>query len=101
MEPNDDQVINIGPDHGVGFVIQEIWLAVADCGDGDEGIPAISLPNGMMMPLVAADPKRLTWLRQTVRSLVRLSGKPIRIVRMQSRELVETFHPDGRRESAG
>src|SRR5258708_14749537 len=43
---------------GLGFRITEIHAFVVAHDDGDEALPAFSLPNGMILPLVAADSNR-------------------------------------------
>jgi hypothetical protein len=85
---------------GVGFRVREIWLALAVHEDGDEGVVAVLAPTGWA-PLVAADPKRLEFVREAAKELAKERGKPIRIVRLSQRSDVEVFHPDGRHENLG
>jgi hypothetical protein len=90
------QPIIVGPNEGLGFVVREIWVGLAVHDDGDEAVPAVMVegPVGpMMMPLVAADPKRLeTFLRPAAAHLAGApGGKPIRIVKFTAREDIETL----------
>jgi hypothetical protein len=90
--------ILIGPDRGTGFKIAHVWAALVVHDDTDEAVPAVQAPNGAWVPLIAADPARLDWLLSQAREIARKSGHSVRIVKFTSREPVETFHPDGRRE---
>ncbi len=85
--------IVVGPQTGLGFRVEQVWVALMIHADGDEAVPAMMAPNGMMMPLVAADPKRLGWLRETAAYLAKSSGKPIRIVCFRIREDLELIEP--------
>lgn len=81
--------------HGVGFVIRDVYVFVAVHADGDEGVPAVDL-GGTMMPLIAADPVRLEELRPLAARIARLSGKPLKLVRFTTREEIETIDPPPR-----
>jgi hypothetical protein len=83
--------IVVGEDRGLGFTVQEVWVALVRHGDGDEAVPGVMMPNGMWAPLVAADPKRLEWIREQARIISRESGKAVRIVRFSTREDLETI----------
>lgn len=86
---------------GLGFRIDEIWAFVAVHGDTDEGIIGAMMPNGQWIPFIAADQTRLEQLIPIARQQARENNIAVRLVKFSSRELVETFHPDGRRERAG
>ncbi len=86
--------INIGPNHGVGFIVREVWVALAVMGDGDEAVPAVvNERTGMMQPLIAADPKRLYWIQEQAKRLSQVGRVPIRIVKFSTREEVAIYSP--------
>jgi hypothetical protein len=41
------------------FKIKEVWAFVVKGDDGEEGIPAIQGPGGMLMPMIASDKSRI------------------------------------------
>lgn len=78
-------------------VIKDVWVILAiDHKTGrDEGIPAV-IHDGMFLPLVAADPDRISWLRETARKNVASAakdGKRLVLSRFSVREDLETFEP--------
>lgn len=87
-----------GPKTGAGRRIDRIWAVAVTLDDGDESIPVVYGPDGQPMPLIASDEARLAIIIQRARRWARASGKPVRLVKFQGVELVETIHPDGRRE---
>jgi hypothetical protein len=97
--------IRVGRDVGTGHEIVEVRMAVVVHGDGDEAVPAVALPNEnggrLWYPLIASDETRFDWVLQQARKVAKLGGKPVRILRFSTREPLETFYPDGRREQSG
>lgn len=91
--PAAREYVVAGPDYGVGFRIREMYAYLLVADDGDEAIPAITLPNGTVLPLIAADPTRLAEMRPHAEAIARATGKPIRLVRFTRREEVETINP--------
>lgn len=72
--------------------IDSVWAAVAiDTAEQIEGLCAICI-NGQWMPLIAADEARLDFVRREAKRLARESGKTIRLIRLSSREIIETFN---------
>lgn len=82
--------IIIGPMEGSGFVIRDIWAAVVVHSDSDEAIPGVMV-GGVMCPLIAADPKRLEWLKEQARIVSRDGRVTIRIVKFTTREDLEVI----------
>lgn len=72
-------------------MIRAVWAAVVIHSDGDEAVPGVMNQSGMWFPLIAADPKRLEWIRERARELSRESGKAIRIVKFTTREDLEVI----------
>lgn len=83
--------IIVGPQVGNGFVIKELWAVVVMHGDGDEAVPAVLGPSGTWLPLIAADPKRLIWLRDQAGKLANATSRPLKLVRFDTRTDLETF----------
>jgi hypothetical protein len=65
-----------------------IWAFLSvDEEDGNEGVCAAPL-NGSLMPLIAADEKRLASLWPVAEEIARLTGRVIRLVKFHNREVV-------------
>lgn len=75
---------------GLGFRIQTLWAFVAVHEDGDEGLVA-GMIGGQWMPLIAADEARLADLRPLAEKIVAATGKPVRLVRFDTRTEVDTI----------
>lgn len=78
---------------GLGFRVQKIWAALVIHGDGDEAVPGIMAPNGQWIPLVAADPERLAWLKETAGTIAKAAGKRIVVAEFSVRTDVLTVEP--------
>lgn len=78
---------------GLGFVITEVYAYLAVHDDGDEAVAGATMPDGTLMPLIAADPARLEALRPYAEAVARLAGKRIRLVRFTTRTDIETIEP--------
>lgn len=74
---------------------QMFAFIVADKDEDDEGIPAITLPNGMWAPLVGADEDRMISLRGQAQAIAAKMGKPVTLARFITREDEEVIYPDG------
>jgi hypothetical protein len=59
---------------------------------GMEGVPAFA-GHGFMLPLVAADTKRLEQLRPIAQRMARETGKAITLCRFEVRTELEVFEP--------
>ena len=70
------------------------WV-MADKDVNDEGVPAIKLGD-MAMPLMGADRQRAVSLRATAQDIADQLGKPIKLVRSTSLEVVEILNPRNR-----
>jgi hypothetical protein len=67
--------------------ITELWAWVVTETDGGEGIPAIGLDNGMVVPVIGADRERIESLRPI---LIEQTGKlPLRLVHFDQMTVVE------------
>lgn len=83
--------ILIGPQTGTGFVIKELWAVVVVHDDTDESVPAVRAPNGVFVPLIAADQTRLVWLKEQARHMANQTTKSFKLVRFDNRTDLETF----------
>jgi len=63
--------------------ITAVWAAISADETG-EGICAVN-SNGTWMPLLAADEKRLEWIVDQARTLAKMTGKRIKIIKLTSR----------------
>jgi hypothetical protein len=71
-----------------GQTIERLYAWVATEADGGEGVCAMSMPDGMMMPLVGADMARIESLRAHARSVAVASGCPVRLVEFATRRVL-------------
>lgn len=86
------EIVIEGPKTGSGFVIRDVWVALVTLDDTDEAVPAVLSPDGIhWVPLIAADSKRLVWLKEMARVHSRNSGKPVKIVKFTTREDLEVI----------
>jgi hypothetical protein len=73
--------------------IDTIWCAVSVDDDGTEGVCAVNM-NGQWLPLVAADEKRLEFIRQQAAMISRRDQRLVRVIKLTTRTEIEKF--DGR-----
>ncbi len=73
-----------------GFRITEIYAALCVGDDDEEGVPAVQL-GPMALPLIAADERRLDWLRRAARDVVIEMGVRVEIVKFTTRETTEVI----------
>ena len=71
--------------------IDAIWAALS-IDDGGEGVCAIPM-DGMTLPLIAADKRRLSILRPAAQIVSTMFNKPVRIAKFTKREDMEIFQP--------
>lgn len=76
------------------LTINSVWMAVAVDGDGNEGVCA-ALVGGMWMPLLAADRDRLPWLLEQAELLAGAQDRPVRVIRLTTREEVDLLFGKG------
>jgi hypothetical protein len=72
--------------------IDALWAFVSTDADGNEGLCAAPL-QGMTMPMIAADEKRLASLIPMAEQLATISGMTIRLVKLSTREELREFRP--------
>jgi hypothetical protein len=69
-------------------------FVIADTGPDDEGVPAFLDPStGTWMPMVGADAARIDALRAHAHEIARATGKPVKLLRSTSLEVVEVLQP--------
>lgn len=85
-------------DDGSRKTITEIWAWLSEEAGGGEGIIAASLPDPItgepvVMPLIGADTARMasSFMRRTATATRISTGRPVRLVRFTTREVVETL----------
>lgn len=61
--------------------------------DGTEGIPAITGPTGVPMPMVGADMARVDLLRPIAEDVAKRMGLKVTLCRFEVRTELETFEP--------
>ena len=83
-----------GPQINTLLSIDSVWMAVSVDDDGTEGVCATLGPNGMWMPLLAADEKRLPFIIEQASKIAATQQRLIRIVKLTTREEVQVI--DGR-----
>lgn len=71
--------------------IDSVFVFIVLDEDGTEGVPAFLAPNGMLLPMVAADQARLDQLLPIARDMAALRQVPIHLCRFSTRELLETI----------
>jgi hypothetical protein len=72
--------------------IDEVFVFIAKDADG-EGVPAFTLPDGMMLPMVCADKERVDSLRAMARRIARETKNKITLCRFSVREEIEVIEP--------
>jgi hypothetical protein len=66
--------------------IDQIWMVVSvDPNDANEGVCA-AIVGGVMMPLIAADPKRLDQIVSLATDVKRKTGMRLKLVKFSQRE---------------
>lgn len=71
--------------------VDKLWAYLSKDGAGNEGLTAGSLPNGMLMPLIAADPERLKSITPMAERLATLTGLSITLVEFTTRTDLRTI----------
>jgi hypothetical protein len=73
--------------------IDAIWAFLSvDEKDGNEGVTAATIGNHLV-PLIAADEKRLASLRPIAQNMAERFGMKIRLVKFHVREVIEEYGP--------
>lgn len=73
--------------------IEAVWLFISMDDDGDEGIPAMMGPDGVWLPLLAADRQRVDDLRPMAQEVATASGREVRLVEFTVMDEVEVLEP--------
>jgi hypothetical protein len=73
--------------------IDAIWAFLSvDEKDGNEGVTAATMGTSLV-PLIAADEKRLASLRPLAQNMAERFGMKIRLVKFHVREVIEEYSP--------
>lgn len=86
-----DETLCHNPNNYLGR-IDHIW-AFLSLDDGGEGVCAAPLGGLGVVPMIAADKRRLDSLRPMARAAASAFGKPVRLAKFKDREDVEVFQP--------
>lgn len=73
------------------FRIDEVFVFVVVDKDGTEGVPAVPGGAGLVMPMIAADRRRLDLLRPIAEREAKRMGVKFTLARFSVREDLETF----------
>ncbi len=74
--------------------IDVIYAYIAEEYPGEEGITAFMGPMGWM-PMIGADEARVLSLRDMAQETANSSGRPVKLVRFETRTEVDVIMPDG------
>jgi hypothetical protein len=72
--------------------IDHIWAFVS-FDAGGEGVCAAPMGGLGMVPLIAADERRIEALKPMAAHIAKVSGKPVRLVKFTTREEIEVYQP--------
>lgn len=90
-ESTDDPTLYVMPKNEIVH-IEEIWAFLSvDPSDNTEGIIARTGPDGITIPMIAADAARLMSLIPEMEQTVQVTGRPIRLVKFTTRQEVRTI----------
>lgn len=73
--------------------IDAIYAFVSVDDDGNEGLCGATMPDGMWMPLIGADEKRLIALMPIAEELAHRSRREIKLIKLTTREELRTIRP--------
>lgn len=77
-----------------GFRIFDIHAICVIGEDNEEGVPAF-VAGDVVMPLIAADPKRLSQIKDMAQVIANETGKTLKVCRFSVREEIGEITPDG------
>jgi len=91
-------VVHSPPNHLLRIDAVYLFISTDDQG---EGLCAAPIPDGLgpmpggvgLMPLVAADPARLSALKPIAQQLSNLTGKTIRLIKLSRRDELDLITP--------
>jgi hypothetical protein len=75
------------------YRIEQLFVFIADDGKGEEGVPAFTLPNGLVIPLLGSDQARIDSLRPMAQMIANTSGQKITLYRFTKGEEMEVITP--------
>lgn len=70
-------------------VIDSIWCWISTDETGEGVVAAPLMGPGTICPLIAADESRLAQIRPWAEAIAKRSDKPLRLIRLTTREVVE------------
>ena len=73
--------------------IEKMFAFIAEETPNDEGVIAMSMPNGTWMPLVGADMARVESLRRVAQDTATRTGKNVILIEFSVRKDLETIKP--------
>ena len=79
----------------LGFKVECLWgaFAIDDTGEGLCAAPMMTKDGMITAPLIAADKRRLEFIRQMAIEMVAVFKKPVRIAKFSKREDIEIIRP--------
>lgn len=72
--------------------ITKMWAYTITEDNGDEGIIAFTMDNGMWMPLVGADMDRVVSLQPYAEKTAKIVGKPYNLLKFK---IIERYNENG------
>lgn len=81
--------------------ITEIYAWIAKTPDGNEGIPAVGTPSGLVIPLVGGDLSRVESLRPQALQVLEEAGVSLKLVKFIERVELESFDAKEQDDAAG
>jgi hypothetical protein len=74
--------------------IEHVYVFVSvDAEDGNEGVVAAPFGPVGMMPMIAADEKRLAQLIPWAEAIAKQFNMKIRLIRLSQRDVIQEFNP--------
>lgn len=74
--------------------ITEIYAFVGfDPSQNAEGIPALRTDEGVTLPLIASDPERRDFFRETAQSFADQTGQTLKLMKFSNAEVLEEIKP--------
>jgi hypothetical protein len=74
--------------------IESVYLFVSvDAEDGNEGVVAAPYGGQVMMPMIAADEKRLSQLMPVAQQISTAFNMKIRLIKLSHREVIKEINP--------
>lgn len=73
--------------------IERMYAYIVLDDDGTEGIPAVTAPNGLVLPMVGADMERMNQLRPQAEKAANDLKKPVFFCCFENRREIEVIRP--------